>query len=37
LQQTGAISNDQPVLLGAKIPGDDVLQGVLDQVSIDIE
>lgn len=36
LQQTGAISNDQPVLLGAKIPGDDVLQGVLDQVSIDI-
>jgi len=32
----GSIANDQPVIVGAKSSADDVLQGVLDQVSIDI-
>lgn len=32
----GAIANDQPVVLGSKVAGDDVLQGVLDEVSINI-
>jgi hypothetical protein len=33
---SGAISNNQPVIVGAKEPGDDVLQGTLDEVIIDI-
>jgi hypothetical protein len=32
----GSIANDQPVILGAKSASDDVLQGVLDQVTVDI-
>jgi hypothetical protein len=32
----GSIDNNQPVVLGSKVAGDDVLQGVLDQVSISI-
>ncbi|MGH3346691.1 MAG: hypothetical protein ACRDO4_06895, partial [Nocardioides sp.] len=33
---SGHISNNQPIILGAKLPGDDVLQGTLDEVSIHI-
>jgi hypothetical protein len=32
----GSIANEQPIVLGSKVAGDDVLQGVLDQVSISI-
>jgi hypothetical protein len=32
----GSISNNQPVFVGSKSPGDDVLQGVLDQVTVSI-
>ena len=33
---SGSISNDQPVILGAKYAGDDVLLGTLDHVIIDV-
>lgn len=33
---TGHISNDQSVIVGAKMSGDDVLQGTLDDVIVDI-
>lgn len=33
---TGHISNNQPVIVGAKTSGDDVLRGSLDEVIIDI-
>jgi hypothetical protein len=32
----GTIANNQPVIVGAKASGDDVLQGTLDEVIIDI-
>lgn len=32
----GSMANDQPVVLGSKVAGDDILQGVLDQVTINI-
>jgi hypothetical protein len=32
----GSIANNQPVIVGAKTASDDVLQGVLDNVTIDI-
>jgi hypothetical protein len=32
----GSIANNQPVIVGAKSAGDDVLQGVLDRVTVDI-
>lgn len=32
----GSIANTQDVLLGSKVAGDDVFQGVIDQVTIDI-
>lgn len=32
----GSIANDQPVILGSKVAGDDVLQGILDQVTVDV-
>jgi len=35
-QASGSISNAAPVLLGSKSPGDDVMKGVIDQVSVDI-
>jgi hypothetical protein len=31
-----SIANDQPVILGSRTAGDDVLKGVLDEVSISI-
>jgi hypothetical protein len=34
---SGSISNDQPVIIGAKSLGDDVLLGTLDDVTIDID
>ncbi len=33
---SGSIANDQPVVVGAKMSGDDVLQGTLDEVIVDI-
>jgi hypothetical protein len=33
---TGSISNDQGVIVGSKSPGDDVMIGTIDQVSVDI-
>jgi len=33
---TGHISNTEPVIVGAKMDGDDVLQGTLDEVIVDI-
>ncbi|MDF2967066.1 MAG: hypothetical protein K0Q93_844 [Nocardioidaceae bacterium] len=33
---SGSIANAEPVILGSKVAGDDVLQGVLDAVSISI-
>ncbi len=33
---SGSISNDQPVIIGAKTAGDDVLLGTLDDVIIDV-
>lgn len=36
VKAAGSIANDQPVILGSKSPGDDMLQGVLDQVMISI-
>ena len=33
---SGTISNSEPVVVGAKMSGDDVLQGTLDEVIIDI-
>ncbi len=33
---SGHISNSEPVVVGAKMPGDDVLQGTLDEVIVDI-
>jgi hypothetical protein len=33
---TGSIANNQPVILGAKLAGDDVLRGSLDEVIIEI-
>jgi len=35
-KSAGSISNNQPVVLGSKVAGDDVLQGTLDQVSVNI-
>lgn len=35
-KSVGSISNDQPVVLGSKVAGDDVLQGTLDQVRLNI-
>jgi len=32
----GSIANDQPVVLGSKVAGDDVLRGVMDQVKVSI-
>ncbi|MDQ3104073.1 MAG: hypothetical protein M3Q87_02405 [Actinomycetota bacterium] len=32
----GSIANDQPVILGSKVAGDDVLEGDVDQVTVDI-
>ena len=32
----GSITNDQPVILGSKSAGDDVLRGVMDQVTVSI-
>lgn len=32
----GSIGNNQPVILGSKVAGDDVFQGVLDQVTVNI-
>lgn len=32
----GSIANNQPVIIGSKVAGDDVMQGVIDQVSVDI-
>lgn len=36
LKAAGSMANDQAVVLGSKIAGDDVLQGVLDQVTVNI-
>ena len=36
VQRSGSIANSEPVIVGAKMPGDDVLLGVLDQVTISI-
>lgn len=33
---TGSITNDQGVIVGSKVPGDDVMIGTIDQVSVDI-
>jgi hypothetical protein len=33
---TGSIANAEPVIVGSKVAGDDVLQGVLDAVSLNI-
>jgi hypothetical protein len=33
---TGNIANTEPVIVGSKVAGDDVLQGVLDAVSVNI-
>ena len=35
-QSTGSISNTAPVYVGAKMPGDDVMQGDVDRVTVDI-
>jgi hypothetical protein len=32
----GSISNDQPVIIGAKVLGDDEMQGVMDRVKVNI-
>jgi hypothetical protein len=32
----GSISNNQAVILGSKIAGDDVMQGIVDKVTVDI-
>jgi hypothetical protein len=36
VQRSGSIVNSEPVMVGAKTPGDDVMLGVMDQVSISI-
>jgi len=32
----GSIANDQPVIIGAKVAGDDEMEGVIDAVKVDI-